>query len=398
MKIVLFETQAWKELLPLTYTRFLHDITIGIYSNDERVKLNYNNMEYIIPRLNETPYHHLTFIFNNQLFNINNTEEIILWNSSFIFDDNIVQELSTYQAVFSEGNIWIAIKISRLDNNIIQELYNENYTTNTNFIFTFCDSIRTYEDLVTGVQKTIEKDLDTYIAHHPQLIEIQPNVFIHPSVNIRMPTDLDTTQGKIVIEENTKITAFTLIEGSVFIDKECLITRAFIRPKTSILKYCRIAGELSLSTINTYSNKAHDGCIALSYIGSWVNFGAGTECATLKYTYTPLSFKTPNNKIKTSMLGCGSIICDWASTGVGTILPPACIVGVGATLHIPYKTVDKYTYPFSWGNNNTNWCIQKWIEMAQIKMKRRQKSLDINYINFYQELYQIAQIDRSKYL
>ncbi|MGL4367802.1 MAG: putative sugar nucleotidyl transferase [Brevinemataceae bacterium] len=387
MNIVLFETQIWKDLLPISYTRFMHDIVVGIFSNSERVQyFKEFSVSYAVPRISQFPYSYNKFSVESKLWDSSCSEDTVIWNSSFVFDAQLVRRLSPNTGIRSGDNVWIAVRMSSVSQEELDAIYIEHLIPRIKWIEEDVYSFRSYEDLVKGVQVVLQDDIELYLATHSEFVEVQNNVFVHPSAQIRTPIDFDTSQGKIVIGAGTKVTAFTLIEGPVFIGSECLITRAFLRPKTVVLDYCRIAGELSLSTVNAYSNKSHDGCIALSYIGSWVNLGASTECATLKYTYTPVSFEVNGKKITTSMIGCGTVFGDWCSTGVGTVFPPAAVVAVGAVLHEPYSKINKYTKPFAWGNNNV-WNIHKWIEAASVKMSRRNMVMSENEKLFYHNLF-----------
>ncbi len=390
MKIVLFETFIWENIKEVSLNKFAHDIPVGIFTNRQRTQISTNSpkndISYIIPRLYTEPYDALISDYNGSLY-MATQEEAILWNSSFIFDEEILSSLERESALVSEEGIWVALKTSNLRDTLRDSLYKEILPQEIPSKVVVSVPIRSYEDLIKGVQYTIEKDIESYLKSHPELKEIEKDVFVHPSATIRRPVDFDTTQGKIIVEADTKVTAFTLIEGPVFIGKNCLITKAFLRPKTAIGKECRVGGELSLSTMCPYSNKSHDGCIALSYIGSWVNLGAGTECATLKYTYTNVSFEINSNKIPTTMIGCGTIFGDWVSTGVGTILSPASILGLGSIMHTPFLPTPKYLPPFSWGTQGEKWDILKWLEVAKIKKSRRSKILTPTMIAFYQKSY-----------
>ncbi|MDK2819021.1 MAG: hypothetical protein KFW21_06205 [Spirochaetota bacterium] len=373
-KIILFETNIWKHIEQVCLNKFIHEITLGVYNNINRVKAHGYQVKIICPRFQDDLYFCLQALYEKDLYQEqiipNNT---IIWNSSFIFDKTLIENLTEETFLMSEDGTWVAIRIKNITTHIQELLYSEKSLKKYyKSIQVKTISIRSYEDLVVNIQQVMKLDIDLYINDNPELEQIQENVFIHPSSNIRVPVDFDTEKGKIVIGANTKVTAFTLIEGPVFIGKECLITKAFIRPNTAIGDYCKIAGEVSLTTVCPYSNKSHDGCIALSHIGSWVNLGAGTECATLKYTYSFLDFDVDGRKFPTKMVGCGTIFGDWVSTGVGTILSPATIIGLGASLNKPYQQLPKFIKAFSW--NQELWISDKWIDVAQIKMNR--KNLD----------------------
>ena len=390
-QIILFETNIWKNIEQVCLNKFIHEITVGIYTNIDRVKASGYQVKILCSRLQEEPYSCLKPLYEKDIYQEQTAQEqlipkdLIIWNSSFIFDKTLIEDLKEETSLISEEGIWVAIRIKNITTNIQELLYNEESLEKYGkSIQVKAIDIRSYKDLIVNINQVMALDLDLYINANPELEQIQENIFVHPSSNIRLPVDFDTEKGKIVIGANTKVTAFTLIEGPAFIGKECLLTRAFIRPNTAIGDHCRIAGEVSLTTVSPYSNKSHDGCIGVSHIGSWVNLGAGTECATLKYTYSLLEFDINGSKFPTDKIGCGTIFGDWVSTGVGTILPPATIVGVGASLNKPYQQLPKFIKPFAW--NQESWIVDKWIQAAQIKMNRRNLDFSTHKIKFYKEL------------
>ena len=49
---------------------------------------------------------------------------------------------------------------------------------------------------------------------------------------------------------------------------------------------CKVGGEVSNSIFYANSKKVHDGFIGDSFIGEWVNIGAGTNNSNLKNNYS----------------------------------------------------------------------------------------------------------------
>ena len=393
-QIILFETNIWKNIEQVCLNKFIHEITVGVYNNINRVRANGYQVKILCPRFQNDPYTCLQTLYENDIYQEQPAQEqtaqedLIIWNSSFIFDRSLTEKLTEGTSLVSEGGVWVAIRIKNITTSVQDSLYNENTLEQySKYIQVKAISIRSYEDLVVNIKDVMVSDLELYIKDNSELEQIQENVFVHPSANIRPLVDFDTEKGKIVIGANTKVTAFTLIEGPVFVGENCLITRAFIRPNTAIGDHCRVAGEISLTTVSPFSNKSHDGCIALSHIGSWVNLGAGTECATLKYTYSFLDFDINGSKFPTNTIGCGTIFGDWVTTGVGTILSPATIIGLGASLNTPYQQLPKFIKAFSW--NQELWIIDKWIKVAQTKMSSKNLDFCVHKVIFYKELMKI---------
>ena len=59
----------------------------------------------------------------------------------------------------------------------------------------------------------------------------------------------------------------------------------------SLGHHTKVGGEVEASIIEPYSNKQHHGFLGHSYVGSWVNLGAGTSNSDLKNTYGPVNME-----------------------------------------------------------------------------------------------------------
>ncbi|HVT88852.1 MAG TPA: putative sugar nucleotidyl transferase [Tepidisphaeraceae bacterium] len=139
---------------------------------------------------------------------------------------------------------------------------------------------------------------------------------------------LDASRGPIVIDKGATIGANSVIEGPAYIGQyTTVLPLSFIRPGTSIGSVCRVAGEISNSIVSSYTNKAHYGYLGDSFVGSWVNLGAGTTTSNLKNTYGEVKIKIGSKEYKTGRRNLGSIIGDHTKTAIGTRLNTGSYVG-----------------------------------------------------------------------
>jgi hypothetical protein len=125
-----------------------------------------------------------------------------------------------------------------------------------------------------------------------------------------------------------------------------------------------------------HSNKGHTGFVGSSYLGRWVNLGAGTTTSNLKNTYGPVQLWTPSGLTSTGLQFLGSLIGDHAKTGIGTMLTTGCVVGAGANIYGASVT-PKRIPPFAWGDCEpyARFDGDKFIEVAERMMSRRHVSL-----------------------
>jgi hypothetical protein len=137
-----------------------------------------------------------------------------------------------------------------------------------------------------------------------------------------------------------------------------------------------VRGEISGTVMLGHSNKGHTGFVGSSYIGRWVNLGAGTTTSNLKNTYGPVQLWTPSGLRDTHLQFLGSMIGDHAKTGIGTLLTTGCVVGAGANI-FGSGTLSKYIPPFSLGSAEPydRFESSKFIEIAERMMARRHVTL-----------------------
>ncbi|MEO8576336.1 MAG: glucose-1-phosphate thymidylyltransferase, partial [Gemmatimonadales bacterium] len=186
---------------------------------------------------------------------------------------------------------------------------------------------------------------------------------------------LDATDGPILIRRGATIAAFTRIVGPSYIGEESHIVGDAVRA-CSIGNVCKVRGEISSSIMLGHSNKGHTGFVGSSYIGRWVNLGAGTTTSNLKNTYGPVQLQTPKGLRDTGLQFLGSLIGDHAKTGIGTMLTTGCVIGAGANIY-GAKISPKRVPPFAWGDREpfARFELDKFLEVAERMMERRHVAL-----------------------
>lgn len=186
---------------------------------------------------------------------------------------------------------------------------------------------------------------------------------------------LDATNGPVVIGDGATIGANAVIQGPCYIGPHAVIKPlSLIRPGTSIGTACRIGGEVAESIILGFSNKSHEGFMGHSYVGKWVNLGAGTTTSNLKNTYGEISVQIGQKKIPTGRRFLGALIGEHAKTGILTQLTTGTYVGFASMLAgvgwAP-KFVPSFTY---WTPTGAEpWKLDKAIEVAGRTFARRDR-------------------------
>ena len=173
-------------------------------------------------------------------------------------------------------------------------------------------------DILRYHPEALSENLDDRLSHNAYR-EIADGLFAAPGAKLGEHVVIDTSEGPIVLEENASIGPYCYLSGPVYIGARTrVIEHAAIKEAVALGHTCKIGGEVEMSSIEPYTNKQHHGFLGHSYLGSWVNLGAGTCNSDLKNTYGPVSMEYDGRKVATGMQFIGCIIGDYAKTAINT--------------------------------------------------------------------------------
>ncbi len=159
-------------------------------------------------------------------------------------------------------------------------------------------------------------------------------VFVGKNVKIHPTACLDTEEGEIIIDDGTYIAPFVYLRGPLYIGRNCrIIERTSIKDMSHIGHNCKVGGEVECTIMEPYSNKQHHGFLGHSWVGSWVNMGAGTSSSDLKNTYGEVTIEYQGKKIPTGMQFLGCIIGDYSKTAINTSIFTGKIIGVASYVY-----------------------------------------------------------------
>jgi UDP-N-acetylglucosamine diphosphorylase/glucosamine-1-phosphate N-acetyltransferase len=213
-------------------------------------------------------------------------------------------------------------------------------------------------------------------ASPPQAIALgDGGVYVHPKATVEPQVVFDSSGGAIFLDEGVHVHAFTRLVGPCYVGPGSTILGGDVGG-SSIGPVCKVRGELSNTIFAGYANKGHDGFVGHSYLGRWVNLGAGTVTSNLKNTYGTVSLWTPGGIQDTGMQFLGTMFGDHAKTGIGLRLTTGTVLGAGANVYgstMPPKAVP----PFAWGERPPyrEYHFDKFLEVAERMMARRHVEL-----------------------
>ena len=202
----------------------------------------------------------------------------------------------------------------------------------------------------------------TVIGRHP--------VYVERGATVEPHVVFDTTAGPVLLRQGAAVQAFTRVVGPCYVGRDSLVVSDRVSG-CAIGDVCRVHGEISSSILLGHANKAHDGFVGHSYLGRWVNLGAGTTTSNLKNTYGTVALWTPDGVRDTGLQFLGTLFGDHAKTGIQLPLTTGCVVGAGANVfdRMPPKQVP----PFAWGGEPPygRYDVDRFVQVAERAMGRR---------------------------
>lgn len=203
-------------------------------------------------------------------------------------------------------------------------------------------------------------------------IHVGRNTVIKPCVV------LDASDGPIWIGDNAMIHPHVAIRGPAFVGADCTLnTGCNLREGTSLGPHCKVGGEVEASIIQGFSNKQHDGFLGHSYLGSWVNIGAGCSNSDLKNTYSSVRVPICGLDVQTGETFVGMTVGDHVKTAVNVSIPTGAVLGFCS--NILCRQCPKIVPSFSWVSeeSTTPNDLAKAMQVARRMMKRRNEAFTV---------------------
>jgi len=374
MNIILFEDfSTHSNLLPLTYTRPVSDLRIGILKIWEKWEKHLARKCSFLTQ----PYLQEKFSFRSDKDNLY-INGAVCPNKSLVTkiqglqdEQSIIHIPSNTVLAFRSGKRFVEL---RKIPEFIESTEQIPFRSDTNIIKNTWDIFAQNEkELRLDFKILTENKRSKEITDPHTRVYGKENIFIEEGATIHAAV-LNASEGFIYVGKNAQIEEGAIIRGNVALGEGSTIKMgAKIRDNVSIGKHCKVGGEVSMSVIQDYSNKGHDGFLGHSVIGSWCNFGADTNISNLKNNYSPIKiWDYQMQQMKNSGLQfCGLIMADHCKTGINTMFNTGTVVGVAANV-FGASYPPKFISSFTWGNDGLDtFNFAAACQMAERMMARR---------------------------
>jgi len=354
MPIILFDNQYRKKLFPLTATKAVADLRIGILKRKEWWQLKANQPifvhteTYLQPLYEAFPVGDHTWIdaslipshdLLDRLLSLDRNEALVdetcliagrLDNASSSFNPN--HSLQQFEKIIDYTEARRAV--------FPQQLFQWND-----------EAIRSHFSLLT-TGKTSQALSSTNQTISPENIFIEEGASVEHSI-------LNASTGPIYIGKNA-----TILEGCIVRGPLALCEGATLKMGSKIYGATTIGtksvggGEIKNAILSDFSNKAHDGYLGDSIIGEWCNLGAGTSNSNVKNNAGEVKlWNYYTNAYEPAGQKCGVIMGDYSRAAINSSINTGSSIGTCCNV-FGEGLLPTLIEHFSWGTKNSsryNW-------------------------------------------
>jgi len=383
-----FEDHRLKNFHPLTLTRPLFDLRIGILTLGEKWLCSLN-------RADSVPSGILRNTFKG-LFNETVPEDDqILWvNPRFLPKPSLkdtVKNLKLNHSLQFKGTLVAALISKKTHHEWVSNGINAKETKSHQLKEEMVQQVENVWDLFQLNGTEIAADIGRLGLNpgvsgkdYPQAHFVNSDqIYIENGVNIEPGTVIIAERGPVYLGKNSVIMANSVLRGPVAICEGATVKiGSKIYEDTTIGPVCKVAGEISNSIFHSYCNKAHDGFVGNSLFGQWCNLGADTNTSNLKNNYSTIrltDWDSGEDK-ETGQQFIGTVMGDHSKTGINAMLNTGTVCGVSSNIFTsgyPPKLIPSFRWVSDY--DMETYKLEKAIETMRRMMARRDVDLTPAY-------------------
>lgn len=251
-------------------------------------------------------------------------------------------------------------------------------------------------DVVRFNESTFTQNIEWRLANGSYR-EIRDGVFLAPGATIGEHVVADTHDGPIILDQKAKIGPYCFLQGPAYVGPSSrVIEHSAIKESVSIGHTAKIGGEVEASVVEPFTNKQHHGFLGHSYLGSWINLGAGTCNSDLKNTYGEVKMEYRGERVATGMQFVGCIMGDYSKSAINTGIFTGKTIGVCSMLYGFVTTnVPSYVNYARLFGQVTEMSPQVMIATQARMFERRNVTQRPCDIQLLQDMYELTRFDRQ---
>ena len=390
MNYILFDGAYRDNLLPLTYTKPVADLRIGILTIREKWEIYLGSTTTTVTE---------DYLANK--FPMVEMEENVMINGSVLPNQELVElikEIKPDEAVFKEGELiafyareqeevdFDSYKRLEFDHPLIQIKHNWDLFTNNG------EALEADFDLITK---------DRVSAPIPDTVHCvnKDRIFLEEDVDIEIGV-LNAKNGAIYIGKHAEVQEGAMIRGPFAMGEHSVVKMGTkVYGPTTLGPKSKIGGEVNNAILSGYCSKGHDGYLGNAVIGEWCNIGADTNNSNLKNNYANVKIWEYSSEkfVDSGLQFCGLIMGDHSKCGINTMFNTGTVIGVSANIYgsnFPRNFIPS----FSWGGaaGFTTYSLKKAYETTELVMDRKHEDFTEEDKNIMNHIFEISAKYRAK--
>lgn len=368
MNYILFDGPEREDLLPLTFTKPVAEMRIGILTLREKWE-RYTGKTST-----------LTQDYLQEKWPIRLAEKNLFINPAFLPNDDLwnrINGLQTGEGLWCNGRIVAyasgkpvedfkkmkAVELEEEPMSIAHpwDIFEKNF-----------EAIEADFKVLTKGRKSAPIPDSFYVVNREQ-------IFVEEGARLYSGS-LNAENGPIYIGKDAEIREGAHIRGPFSLGEGGRVQMGCkVYEGTTVGPHCVIGGEVKNAVLFGYSNKGHEGYLGNSVIGEWCNLGADTNNSNLKNNYSEVRLWSYAQErfAHTGLQKCGLIMGDHSKSAINTMFNTGTVTGVSANVFgagFPRNFIPS----FSWGGKDKlrTYQLKSAFETAEEVMRLAGRSFD----------------------
>lgn len=382
MMINLFDDNAWQTLRPLTFTRPVADLRIGILTIAEKwakylnAEFGFQTQDYLkvkYPAISAQLLINGSICPNENLLTaiVGLKQNEVLIKQDLVIAYAISEKEVGYELAKNE------FKHIQFDSDLTHIQFPEDIFKNNH-----TELVLDFALLTKGRTSAKLSNTNTFIGNE---------FFAEEGASAECCT-FNSKAGPIYLGKNAQVWEGSHIRGSFALcDNSQVKMGAKIYGQTTIGPYSRVGGEINNAVIWGYSSKGHDGYLGNAVMGQWCNIGADSNNSNLKNNYAEVRLWDYGQQSfrKTGLQFCGLIMADHAKCAINTMFNTGTVAGVSANIFgsgFPRNFIPD----FAWGGAHgfEVYGLNKMLVTAKLVLERRNMDLNQTEVDILTEIFE----------
>lgn len=390
MNYILFDGEYRDNLLPLTYTKPVADLRIGILTIREKWE---KHLGFTTTTITED--------YLSEKFPLVEMEENVFINASILPTAGLVERIrnlksseAIYQgeellAFFSHENEEVDLEAFRkieFSEDLIQIKHSWD-------LFTYNgEALEADFDLITEGRTSAPIPVSVHCMN-------KDRIFLEEDVEIEIGV-LNANKGAIYIGKHAQVMEGSMIRGPFAMGEHSVVKMGTkVYGPTTLGPKSKIGGEVNNAILSGYCSKGHDGYLGNAVIGEWCNLGADSNNSNLKNNYANVKIweYAKERFVDTGLQFCGLIMGDHSKCGINTMFNTGTVVGVSANIYgsnFPRNFIPS----FSWGGaaGLTTYALTKANETTKLVMNRKNEDYTEQDQKIMEHVFEMSSKYRAK--